>query len=227
MQAVIDAIEAGQLNAKIACVVSNKADAGILERAARHHIPAKHVPVTSKDRDVYDSEVTAALEAADVQLVLMIGYMRIVSASFVKRWADRCLNVHPSLLPEFAGGMDLQVHEAVIKAGKEKSGCTIHFVTEQVDGGPIVLQSVCAVDRGTETAESLKAKVQALEGPAFVKAVEMFRLGEVGPYAKEVLTYRAAGVDIDAGEALVDAIKPMCKSTRRPGCDADLGGFGG
>ena len=90
---------------------------------------------------------------------------------------------------------------------------------------------------GSETAESLKSKVQALEGETFVRAVELYRSGLVGPYSgvcsgptdkkKEVLTYRGAGVDIDAGEALVEAIKPLCKATRRPGCDADLGGFGG
>jgi phosphoribosylamine--glycine ligase/phosphoribosylglycinamide formyltransferase/phosphoribosylformylglycinamidine cyclo-ligase/phosphoribosylamine--glycine ligase/phosphoribosylformylglycinamidine cyclo-ligase len=135
-----------------------------------------------------------------------------------------------------------QVHEAVLAAGRDRSGCTVHFVTEQVDGGPVVLQSQCPVDRALETAESLKAKVQALEGPTFIRAIEMFRRGDVGPYtgatattkpatataaAGGVLTYRDAGVDIDAGEALVDAIKPMCKSTRRAGCDAELGGFGG
>jgi hypothetical protein len=195
------------------------------------------------------------------------------------------MNVHPSLLPDFAGGMDLQVaslpqflfplsfylsvsvslplslflslslthtlflshsislslfqvHQAVIDAKKLKSGCTVHFVTEEVDGGPIVLQSTCTVNPG-ETVESLKAKVQALEGDTFVRAVGLFRDGKVGPYspvgsvdvkakkALEILTYRGAGVDIDAGEALVEAIKPYCKATRRSGCDADLGGFGG
>jgi folate-dependent phosphoribosylglycinamide formyltransferase PurN len=109
MQAVIDAIDAGLLIAEIVQVVSNKADAGILDRAAKHGIPARHVAVAGRDREAYDAEVSAVLEQAGVQLVLMIGYMRIVSPAFVQRWADRCMNVHPSLLPEFAGGMDLQV----------------------------------------------------------------------------------------------------------------------
>ena len=136
------------------------------------------------------------------------------------------MNVHPSLLPDFAGGMDLQVHEAVINAGKSKSGCTVHFVTEQVDGGPIVVQSECEVSK-EDTPESLKAKVQLLEGQSFIRAIEMFRQGMVGPLnIQEVLTYRGAGVDIDAGEALVERIKPFCKATRRKGCDANLGGFG-
>jgi phosphoribosylamine--glycine ligase/phosphoribosylglycinamide formyltransferase/phosphoribosylformylglycinamidine cyclo-ligase/phosphoribosylamine--glycine ligase/phosphoribosylformylglycinamidine cyclo-ligase len=245
MQAVIDAIEKGTLNAKITVVVSNKLDSGILDRASRHGIAIKHIAVGGRSREAYDEEVNRILEQHGVQLVLMIGYMRIVSSTFTDKWLDRCMNVHPSLLPDFAGGMDMQVHGAVIAAGKTKSGCTVHFVTEEVDGGPIVVQSECAVVAG-ETAESLKDKVQALEGAAFVKAIGMFRSGVVGPYSSvgsgsgsgsgtegslkrgaEVLTYRGAGVDIDAGEALVEVIKPYCKATRRAGCDADLGGFGG
>jgi phosphoribosylamine--glycine ligase/phosphoribosylglycinamide formyltransferase/phosphoribosylformylglycinamidine cyclo-ligase/phosphoribosylamine--glycine ligase/phosphoribosylformylglycinamidine cyclo-ligase len=93
-----------------------------------------------------------------------------------------------------------------------------------VDGGPIVLQQECDV-LPNDSPESLKARVQAMEGPLFVRAIEHIRTNTGS--GKEVITYRAAGVDIDAGEALVDAIKPACKATRRPGCDADLGGFGG
>lgn len=227
MQAVIDAIESGKLRARIALVVSNMSQAGILERATKHNIPNTFINATGLTREEYDCQVCAAFESAGVQLVLMIGYMRIVSPLFIARYRDRCMNVHPSLLPDFAGGMDLQVHADVIKAGKKESGCTVHFVTEEVDGGPIVVQEKCIVS-ADETPDSLKAKVQVLEGAAFVKAIEMFRAGVCGPgHHREVITYRAAGVDIDAGEDLVEAIKPMCKATRRPGCDADLGGFGG
>ena len=115
--------------------------------------------------------------------------------------------------------MDLAVHQAVIDAGESESGCTIHEVTEAVDGGPIVVQKIVKVEQG-ETAESLKAKVQALEGPAFVEAIQK-------KSGKAVISYADAGVDIDAGNALVEMIKADCKSTRRAGCDADLGGFGG
>jgi formyltetrahydrofolate-dependent phosphoribosylglycinamide formyltransferase len=180
MQAVIDEIEAGRLNARIVLVVSNKADAGILDRARRHGIPATNVGAKGKTREVFDGEVTTLLEDAGVELVLLIGYMRIVSAAFCQRWADRCMNVHPSLLPDFAGGMDLEVHSAVIQAGKPESGCTVHFVTEEVDGGPIVVQERTPVEPG-ETPESLKAKVQKLEGVAFIKAIQRFMAGEVGP----------------------------------------------
>ncbi len=160
--------------------------------------------------------------------------MRILSDSFCEEWRGRVLNVHPSLLPDFAGGMDLAVHKAVIEAGKKESGCTVHFVTEIVDGGPIAVQKRCEV-APDETPESLKAKVQALEGPSFIEAIARFSEGayrEVCPASelkgnKVTITYKDAGVDIDAGDALVDAIKPLCKSTVRVGCDADLGGFGG
>ena len=229
LQPVIDAIEQGRLNAKIVVIVSNKADAGILVRANTHYITSVYLPTKGKSREVYDQDVTEVLLDAGVQLVLMIGYMRIVSPLFTKAWSQRCLNIHPSLLPEFAGGMDLQVHEEVIKAGKAQSGCTIHFVTDAVDSGPIVLQERCPVDPAVDSAEVLKARVQALEGVAFIKAIELYIQNKIGPNApaNNAITYKSAGVDIDAGEALVEVIKPYCKATRRPGCNADLGGFGG
>lgn len=157
--------------------------------------------------------------------------MRIVSPVFTRRWAGRCFNVHPSLLPDFAGGMDLQVHEAVLKARKTKTGCTVHLVTDEVDGGPIVVQKECLVNPDVDTAEDVKARVQLLEGLALIEAVEKFRgvlAGAIPSLTQEGgITYKAAGVDIDAGEALVEAIKPYCKATIRSGCDAELGGFGG
>ncbi len=110
------------------------------------------------------------------------------------------------------------MHQAVIDAKETESGCTIHEVTEQVDGGPIVVQKVVKVEAG-ETAESLKVKVQSLEGPAFIEAIQK--------KCKTTVSYADAGVSIDAGNSLVELIKPSCKATRRPGCDAELGGFGG
>lgn len=185
MQAVLDAMEAGTLpGARIAVVVSNKADAGVLARARKYGIPAVAISSKGKAREAFDAEATAALESAAVDLVLCIGYMRILSPAFCQRWADRCLNVHPSLLPDFAGGMDLEVHAAVVAAGKAESGCTVHFVTEEVDGGPIVVQEKVAL-APEETAESLKAKVQPLEGVAFINAIRKFQAGEVGPAGKK------------------------------------------
>jgi len=218
---IIEACASGALHAEIVAVVSNKKDALILEKGRTLGVTVTTRFVSSKglSRDQYDAECTAILSGAGVELVILVGYMRILSKQFCDFWAGRCINVHPSLLPKHAGGMDLAVHQAAIDAGDKQSGCTIHQVTEEVDGGPIVVQKVVEIAEG-ETAESLKAKVQPLEGPAFIEAIKKL-------CGKAVISYADAGVSIDAGNELVEVIKPACKSTIRPGCDADLGGFGG
>jgi folate-dependent phosphoribosylglycinamide formyltransferase PurN len=106
--------------------------------------------------------------------VLLVGYMRIVSVEFVNTWRGRLLNVHPSLLPAFGGLMNLKVHEAVLAAGVSDTGCTIHQVTEEVDGGPIVLQKHCPVLPG-DTAAMLQSRVQAMEQAAFVEVLHKWR----------------------------------------------------
>jgi len=98
--------------------------------------------------------------------------MRILSAEFCQEWRDKLLNVHPSLLPKYAGGMDTNVHEEVLKNGEIETGCTIHFVTDEVDGGPILVQKKCNVD-SDETVDTLKTKVQQLEGRAFIEAIKL------------------------------------------------------
>lgn len=156
--------------------------------------------------------------------------MRIFSNEFCSFWQGKCMNIHPSLLPKHAGGMDLQVHQAVIDAEEKTSGCTVHYVTEVVDGGPIVIQKSVDVDTDNDTAESLKVKVQALEGPAFIEAIEAFIVNQSSLSSHETinrLTYASAGVDIQVGNDFVENIKPIVKKTKRPGCDANLGGFGG
>jgi formyltetrahydrofolate-dependent phosphoribosylglycinamide formyltransferase len=174
LQGVIDAIESGALDVEIALVISDKAAAPILQRAAEHGIPARFIDPVGLTREYYDERVSEALRGAGADLVLMIGYMRIVSAAFVEAWRDRLLNVHPSLLPAFGGLMNARVHEAVLASGVVETGCTIHLVTEEVDGGPIVLQKRCAVLPG-DTVESLKDRVQALEQAAFVEVLREWR----------------------------------------------------
>jgi phosphoribosylamine--glycine ligase/phosphoribosylglycinamide formyltransferase/phosphoribosylformylglycinamidine cyclo-ligase/phosphoribosylamine--glycine ligase/phosphoribosylformylglycinamidine cyclo-ligase len=176
-QATIDAIKAGTLNAKIALVASNKGDAGILDRARNEGLPWVHVPCKKGTaRADYDAELTKRLRDEGVDLVMLVGFMRIVSPEFCKDWEGRCINIHPSLLPKHAGGMDLEVHKAVLAAGDTESGCTVHLVTEQVDGGKAVVQPKVPVSK-EDTPESLKAKVQAQEGPALVEAVRAFHEG--------------------------------------------------
>jgi formyltetrahydrofolate-dependent phosphoribosylglycinamide formyltransferase len=218
---VMQACASGAIHAEIVAVVSNKSDAPILDKGKSlgPTIVSKFISSKGLSRSEYDAECTAALVGAGAEYILCVGYMRILSASFCKFWAGRCINVHPSLLPLHAGGMDLEVHQAVLDNGEPETGCTIHEVTEKVDGGPVLIQKKVSVSKD-DTAESLKAKVQPLEGVAFVEAIQSYTKGKV-------ISYADAGVSIDAGNDLVEMIKPFCKATRRAGCDADLGGFGG
>jgi phosphoribosylglycinamide formyltransferase-1 len=174
LQGVLEAVAAGTLDVEIAVVLTDREGAPILERARGFGVPTLFLSPAGLKRAEYDVLVTEALEKAGVELVLMIGYMRIVSAAFVERWRGRLLNVHPSLLPAFGGLMNKSVHEAVLAAGVAETGCTIHQVTEVVDGGPIVLQKRCAVLPG-DTAETLKERVQALEQAAFVEVLREWR----------------------------------------------------
>lgn len=171
---VLDAIAAGTVDAEIVLVVSDKQNAPILERAANHGVRALFLSPAGLKREDYDQQVSETLRKAGAELVLMIGYMRIVSDRFIETWRGRLLNVHPSLLPAFGGLMNRGVHEAVLAAGVSETGCTIHEVTEEVDGGPIVLQKRCPVLPG-DTVEMLKDRVQALEQAAFVEVLRNWR----------------------------------------------------
>jgi phosphoribosylglycinamide formyltransferase 1 len=174
LQGILDAKAVGILDVDIVMVVSDKQNAPILERAAKHGVCALFLDPAGLKRPAYDKQVSDVLQEAGAELVLLIGYMRIVSPEFVETWKGRLLNVHPSLLPAFGGLMNQKVHEAVLAAGVSETGCTIHQVTEEVDGGPIVLQKRCSVLPG-DTAETLKNRVQALEQAAFVEVLQGWR----------------------------------------------------
>lgn len=182
LQGVLDAIATGSLDAEIAIVISDKQTAPILERASRYDVAALFLDPAGLTREAYDRQVSEVLQGAGAEVVLLIGYMRIVSAAFVQTWKGRLLNVHPSLLPAFPGLMNRKVHEAVLAAGVAETGCTIHQVTEEVDGGPIVLQKRCAVLPG-DTVDSLKDRVQMLEQEAFVDVLKRWRGREEGSEA--------------------------------------------
>jgi phosphoribosylamine--glycine ligase/phosphoribosylglycinamide formyltransferase/phosphoribosylformylglycinamidine cyclo-ligase/phosphoribosylamine--glycine ligase/phosphoribosylformylglycinamidine cyclo-ligase len=265
---ILDAIETGPLRgAAVSVVISNKSDAGILDKAKANGIPSFFVPSAGRKREDFDSDLCSLLDQHNVDLVVLVGFMRILGENFVARYAWRIINVHPSLLPDFGGLMDLDVHKAVLDSGKSVSGCTVHFVDNGVDTGNILWQSACLAEPGSDTPETLKARVQRLEGEALINSIKLFlddadinllralrradgqwsdvskllpshRLpardehGVVIPSQiiankTSKLTYAQSGVDIDAGDQLVENIKPMCKSTARVGADADLGGFGG
>ena len=176
MCAVVEGIMQRNLNASVVIVASDRKRAGILERARGYGIPAEWVGTRDHeglrlDREEYDRKIDALLRIHRADLVLLIGYMRIVSPWFCSRWEQRLMNVHPSLLPDFAGGMDSDVHTAVIESGRTQTGCTVHLVTAQVDEGPVLLQKRCRV-LPEDTPETLKQRVQKLEGDALLEVIE-------------------------------------------------------
>jgi phosphoribosylglycinamide formyltransferase-1 len=172
MLALIDAINQKKLSASIEIVVSNQKDAQILERAHVNHLCAQFVDSQGLSHEAYDNKVSAVLEAHQVDLIVLVGYMRILSNAFIDKWRNNLINVHPSLLPKFAGKMDKSVHQAVLDAKEKETGCTVHYVTEDVDAGPILIQKKCPV-LPTDTVDSLKERVQKLEGEALIEAVKM------------------------------------------------------
>ena len=174
LEAILSAINNKKLVAEVSVVISNRENAYILTRAKNHSVPAFFISHKDKSREEFDRNVTTILKQYNVELVLLIGFMRILSAEFCQAWRDRVLNVHPSLLPKYAGGMDMNVHEEVLKNGDHETGCTIHFVTETVDGGPVLVQKRCTVETN-ETVATLKLKVQALEGGAFIEAIQLIQ----------------------------------------------------
>ena len=170
LQAILESVKAKKINAIVNVVISNKKNAYILKRGQNHGLPSIFINHNDKKRESFDSELTSTLEKYNVELILLIGFMRILSSNFCKRWRHKIINVHPSLLPKYSGGMDMNIHEQVIKNGDKESGCTIHFVTEELDKGPILIQKKCKVNTN-ETPETLKVKVQRLEGIAFIEAI--------------------------------------------------------
>lgn len=167
---LIDAISQQILSAEISIVLSNKKDALILENAKKHGLQAQFIDIANTTRDSYDAKITEILKKHQVDLVVLIGFMRILSKNFVESWANKIINVHPSLLPAFAGKMDKQVHQAVLDAKINETGCSVHYVTEEVDTGPIIIQKKCEV-LADDTVDQLKARVQSLEGAALIEAI--------------------------------------------------------
>lgn len=179
LQPIIDAVESKKLtDVQISVVISNKKDAYILERAKKHGLEAVFIDSKDKSREDFDNEVDKILQEKKIGLVLLIGYMKIMSPGFVQKWLNKVMNIHPSLLPAFASGMDLNVHEEILKRGCKLSGCSLIFIDEGADTGPIIIQKVCEIDND-ETPDTLKAKVQKLEGDALIEGIELFRDGKL------------------------------------------------
>lgn len=167
LQALIDN------NIPVEIVISNKKEAGILERAQKAGYPVLFVSAKDKTREEFDHKVMEVLKIKEIDLILLIGYMRYLSVEFVDEYRNKIMNIHPSLLPAFAGGMDKNVHQEVLKSGVKKTGCTLHFVDEGADTGPIILQKEVAISED-ETVESLKNKVQKAEQEIILEGIELF-----------------------------------------------------
>lgn len=174
MLSLIDAIQQKILAAEIAIVISNKPDAKILENAKHHQLKALFLAgADTLTKEQYDHQLSAALKAHQVDLVILIGYMRILSKSFTDDWKNKAINIHPSLLPAYSGEMNLNVHQAVIDHHDKETGCTVHFVTDAVDAGPILMQKKCFV-LPNDSVNQLKSRVQNLEAVSLIEVINQF-----------------------------------------------------
>ncbi|MEM1410306.1 MAG: phosphoribosylglycinamide formyltransferase [Pseudomonadota bacterium] len=167
MTALLDAAASDVIAADIALVLSNKEDAAGLAHAAERGVETRFVDHRGKSREAFDHEVERQLEESAIDLVCLAGFMRIFSESFVERWQGRMVNIHPSLLPLFRG---LNVHEQALDTGVALSGCTVHWVTAELDGGPIIGQAAVPT-RAEDTPESLAKRVQSAEHLLYPRAV--------------------------------------------------------
>ena len=174
---ILEAIQGGVLNASVEVVISNKKGAPLLEKAKKYNVDHFFISHKNKTREAFDKEISERLKEKEVDLVLLVGFMRILSERFVIDWYGKIINVHPSLLPKYAGGMNEDVHGQVLKAGDKETGCTVHLVTERVDEGPILVQKKCPV-LAEDTVSSLKERVQKLEGKALVEVIKNWKKGE-------------------------------------------------
>ncbi len=202
LQAIIDAVESRVLQAEIVAVISNRKEAVALERARKNNVPDLFVdpkPFAGRpdSREAYDRALLALLEQRHVELVLLAGYMRIVTAVLVNAYSNRMMNIHPSLLPSFPG---LDVQKKAIEWGCKLAGCTVHFVTEGVDEGPIILQAAVPI-LDSDTPEKLAARILDQEHKIFPRAVQLFAEGRLKVDGRRVLI--ADGKPL--GQAIISA----------------------
>ena len=182
-QAIVDSIENGYIkNAKIVTLVSSNPNAYALERAKNHNIEG--VCIRKKDfenSELYEKALVEHFNTREVDLVIMAGFMVVIGPYFINAFRDRIMNIHPSLIPSFCGNgyYGLKVHEAVLEKGVKVTGATVHFVTEETDAGPIILQKAVYIDE-YDTPESLQKKVMVeAEWEIFPEAIKLFSEGKI------------------------------------------------
>jgi len=189
LKALIDAVAAGRLHADIVLVVSNKAEAGALQIARDHGIPARHLAREQFESDeAFNAALLDALRQHDVNFVALAGYLKKIDAGVVRAFKHRMLNIHPALLPSFGGkGMyGLNVHKAVLEYGCKVSGVTVHLVDEEYDSGPPVLQR-CVPVEDDDTPETLAKRVLAVEHQVYAEALQLFAQNRVEVRGRKVV----------------------------------------
>jgi phosphoribosylglycinamide formyltransferase-1 len=184
--AIADAIDDGRLQAEIAIVISNRADAAGLEAAKKRRLNSILIPSKGRTREEHDAEVINALKTAEIELVCLAGYMRLLSPAFVRAFPNRILNIHPSLLPAFPG---LEAQKQAIEYGVKVSGCTVHFVDEHLDHGPIILQKTVPVLEGDDE-HSLATRILEQEHLAYSEAIALVLSGEIEVQDRKVVRTR-------------------------------------
>jgi len=184
LQAIIDAVERGDLKADLRIVISNRADAYGLERARRHKIPSAVIDHRRyKSREDFDRALVAALREREVELVACAGFMRVLSDVMLAAFPNRIMNIHPALLPSFPG---LHVQRAAVEHGVRFSGCTVHFAAAAVDGGPIIVQAVVPVYPDDDE-ERLAGRILAQEHRIYPHAIRLYQEGRIEVVGRKVL----------------------------------------
>ena len=184
LQAIIDRSEAGELDAEVVCVISNRADAFGLERARKHGITALHFDHKSfSGRSEYDAALVKTLKEFKVDLVILAGFMRIVTPVLLDAFPNRVMNIHPALLPSFPG---LDAQKQALEYGAKVSGCTVHFVDAGTDTGPIILQAVVPVLEG-DTEDTLSKRIHLEEHKLYRAAIQLFAEGRLKVEGRRVI----------------------------------------
>ena len=169
MVALVDAVNSGEIPAsEVAVVISDKADAAGLAKAKERNVETIVIEWRGRTREEHDAETIAELKNRGVELVCLAGYMRLLSPSFIQAFPNQIINIHPSLLPSFRG---LDAQKQALEAGVKTTGCTVHYVNEDLDAGPVILQREVAVNDG-DTVDSLSARILAQEHGCYVEAVK-------------------------------------------------------
>jgi phosphoribosylglycinamide formyltransferase 1 len=188
-EALADSVSNGRVpNAEIAIVISHREGAPGIDRARARGIDARVIPSKGLDREVYDRQVVAVLNEKKIDLVCLAGYMRLLSSHFVQAFRDRILNIHPSLLPAFPG---LEAQRQALEHGAKFAGCTVHFVDENLDAGPIILQAAVPI-RDSDTVDSLSARILAEEHRIYSEAVRIVLEGRYQIEGRRVVLLETA-----------------------------------